>query len=73
MSEFKESQKMKVVQVNEWTPKQFLNPILSPKIAHQEPKKSKTNQKLSQNQLPELKKTKKIKDVALYEQAPKQF
>ena len=26
--------KMKVVQLYEWTPKQFLNPTLNPKIAH---------------------------------------
>jgi len=32
------------------TPKQFLNPTQTPKIAHQGPKKSKTIQKLSQNQ-----------------------
>ena len=73
MSEFRESQKMKVVQVNEWTPKQFLNPTLNPKIAHQGPKKSRTNQKSSQNQTSEWKEAKKIKVVALYEQTPKQF
>ena len=32
-SEFKESKKMKVVQLHEKTPKQFLNPSTSPKIA----------------------------------------
>ena len=60
---------MKVVQLNEYTPKQFLNP----KIAFQGPKKSKTYPKLSQNQTSELKETKKIKVDALYEQTPKQF
>ena len=34
MSEFRESQEMKVVQLHEWFPKQFLNPTSNPKIAH---------------------------------------
>ena len=66
ISEFRESKKIKVVQVNEWTLKQFLNPTLNPKIAHWGPKKSKTTPNLSQNQMSELKETKKIKVVALY-------
>ena len=37
---------MKVVQIHEWTPKQFLNPTLNPKIAHWEPKKVKNNPKI---------------------------
>ena len=41
MPEFRESQKMKVVQLHEWTPKRFLNPTLHPKIAYYDPKMSK--------------------------------
>ena len=58
---------MKVVQLHEWTPKQFLNPALNPKTTHQSPKKTKTTPKLSQNQMSELKETKKMKIIALYE------
>ena len=58
---------MKVVQLHEWTSTNFLNPTLNPKIVHYGPKKSKTTPKLSQNQMSELKETKKIKVVALYE------
>ena len=36
---------MKVVEVNEWTPKQFLNPTMSPKIA-QVPKKVQNKPKI---------------------------
>ena len=61
MSEFRESQKMKVVQLYEWTPKQLLRPTPTINIAHQGPKKSKMTQKLSQNKMSELKETKKIK------------
>ena len=35
---------MKVVQLHQWTPKQFLKPTLSPKMAHWGPK-SKNNPK----------------------------
>ena len=73
MSEFKESQKMKVVKLHECNPKQFLSHTLNPKIAHQGPKKSKMTPKLSQNKMSELKETKKMKIIALYEQIPKQF
>ena len=45
MSEFKVTQKMKVVQLHEQTPKQFLNPSTAPKIARQGPKKVKNNPK----------------------------
>ena len=31
---------MKVVKLNEWTPKQFLSPTFNPKIAQYSPKKS---------------------------------
>ena len=58
---------MKVVQLHEWTPKQFLSPTVNPKIANYSPKKSKTTPKLCQNQMSELKDTKKIKVVALHE------
>ena len=46
--ELKETQKMKVVQLHEQTPKQFLNPSPTPKIVHQGPKKSKMSPKLGQ-------------------------
>ena len=58
---------MSVVQLHVWTLKQFLNLTLKSKIAHKGPKKSKTTPKLSQNQMSELKETKKIKVVKLYE------
>ena len=51
---------MKVVQLNEWTPKKGS-------------KMSNTTPKLSQNQMSKLKETKKTKVVKLYEQTPKQF
>ena len=44
MSEFVESQKMKVVQLLRWTQEQFLNSTLNTKIAQQGPKKSKQSQ-----------------------------
>ena len=53
--------------------KQFLNPTLTPKIAHHGPKKSEMNLKLSQNRKSELKDWSKIKVVQLYEYTPKQF
>ena len=71
MSYFRELKKMKVVQLHELTPKQFLNYTWNPKIAHQGPKKSKKTSKLSQNQL--LQSKEKIKVVAIYEQTPKPF
>ena len=39
MSEFEVTYKMKVRQLHELTPKQLLNPSLTPKIARQSPKK----------------------------------
>ena len=63
---------MKMVQLHEQTPKQYLNSIPTPKIAHLGPKKSKITPELSQNQKSELKKTQKIKGVRLQEQNPKQ-
>ena len=47
MSELKETRKMKVVQLHEFTPKQCLNPSQPPKIA---PKiKSKSNVRIERN------------------------
>ena len=43
------------------------NSFWAQKIDHKGPKKSRTYQKLSQNQTSELKETKKIKVDALYE------
>ena len=43
MSEFRESKKMKVVQLHEWSPKQFLKPTMNQKIANQHFKKVKNN------------------------------
>ena len=60
MSEFRESEKIKFAHLNEWNPKQFLNPKLNTKIAHQGPQKSKTTPKLCQNQMSKLKETKKM-------------
>ena len=53
---------MKVFNLHEWTPKQFLSPTLNPIIAQ----KVKTTLKLSQNHMSELKETKKMKIFALY-------
>ena len=64
---------MKVVQLDEWTPKQFLNPTSTPKIAHWGPKMSKMTQKLSQNHLSELKIAQKMKVVQLHEDISKQL
>ena len=65
---------MKVVQLHEWVdPKTVFEPNIEPKNSPLVPKNSKTTPKLSQNQMQELKETKKIKKVALYELAPKQF
>ena len=51
--ELKETQKMKVAQPPEQTPKQLSNPTPTPKIAHWDPKKSKMAPKLSKNQCPD--------------------
>ena len=45
MSEMEETKKMKVVQLHNETSKQFLLSILTPKITHQGPKKSKIKSK----------------------------
>ena len=50
---------MKVTQLHEQNPKQFLNPTPTPKLAHQGPKKSKMTKKLSQIQMSELKEIRK--------------
>ena len=50
ISELKETQKMKVVQLHEQIPKQLSNPTLTPKPAHQGPKQTKMTQKSSQLQ-----------------------
>ena len=64
---------MKVVQLHEQNPKQFLNPSQTPKIAHQDPEKSKIIPELSTNQMSELKDTQKMNVVQLHEQNPKQL
>ena len=44
MQELKETQKFKVVQLHEKTPKQFLDPTPAPKITRQGPKSKKQPQ-----------------------------
>ena len=73
MSEFKVTKKMKAVQLHEQTRKQCMNPSPTPKIARQDPKKSKMTPKLSQNQMSALEETKKMKVVQLHEQTPNQL
>ena len=51
MSEFKVTEKMKVVQPHDYIPKQCLYPSRTPKIARYGPKKSKMIPKLRQNQM----------------------
>ena len=68
----KNTLKTKVISLYQETPKQFLNPTPTPKIARQGPKKSKMAPKLSQNQISESKVTQKMKVVQLHEQTPKQ-
>ena len=58
---------MKVIQLHNQTPKQFLNPTPTPKIAHWGPKKSKMTPILSPNKMSELEETKKMKVVQLHE------
>ena len=65
--------KTKVLSLYEKTPKQFLNPTPTPKIAHWGPKKLKMTPKSSQNQKLEFKELQKIKVVQLHEYTPKQF
>ena len=62
---------MKGEQIHEQTTKQFLNSTPIPKIAHYGPKSQKMTPTLSQNQMPELKETQKMKVVQLHEQTPK--
>ena len=71
MSELKETQEMKIVQLYELIPKQFMNPTPTAKIAHYGPKKSKMTPKLSQNQKVKLKK--KTQKIKIQEQAQKHF
>ena len=68
ISKLTKTQKMKVVQLHEWTPTQFL----SPKIAQQGPQKSKMTPVLSQNEMSEFKVTQKMKIFQLHEQTLKQ-
>ena len=46
MSELKETKKMKVIQLHEWTPKRFLNPTLNQKNSPLGPQKVKNNPKI---------------------------
>ena len=48
--QLKKTQKIKVVQLLEYTPKQFLNPTLTPQRAHGGPRKSKMTLNLGQIQ-----------------------
>ena len=59
---------MKIVQLHEKTPKQFL--IFS-SIPLRPPKSKKMTPKLSKNQMSELKETKRMKVVQLHEQTSK--
>ena len=61
-----ETYKMKVVQLHELTPKHFWT-LSNPKDSPFGPKKSKMSPKLRQNKMSELKETKKMKIIALYE------
>ena len=62
---------MKVIKLNEWTPKQFLSLTLNGKDSPIGPQKFKTTPKLSQNHMSELKETKKMKIIALYDYTTK--
>ena len=57
MSKWKETKKIKVVQLHEWTPKQLLNPTPAQKNAPLGPKKSKITPKLGKNQISDLTKS----------------
>ena len=65
MSEYKVTQKNKVVQLGD--PKTVFEPFPNPNNSRQGPKKSKTTPKLSQNQMSKLKGTKKMKVIQLHE------
>ena len=59
---------MKIVQLHEWTSKQFLNPTFNPKKKPiRDQKESKNYPKIKSNQKSELMETKKLKVVELYE------
>ena len=58
---------MRVVQLPKLTPEQFLNPTPTAKIAHMAQKSQQLPKKLSQNQMSEMKETKKMKVVQLHE------
>ena len=62
------TQKTKVISQYEETPKQFLNPTPTPKLANQVPTNSKMTQKLSQNQKLQWKTTQNTKVVQLHKQ-----
>ena len=63
----KEAKKLKKLEINERTPKQFWKSSQPKKNKPFESQKSKTTPKLRQNQMSELKENKKMKFVALYE------
>ena len=67
MSELIETQKVKVVELYEWTPKQLSNPTQTPKIGHQGPK-NQNDPEIKQKSISELKKTYKMRVVQLHEQ-----
>ena len=54
-------------------PQNSFEPHIEPKNSPIGPKNFKTTSKLSQNQMSELKETKKMKIIALYEWTQKQF
>ena len=73
MSEFKETQKMKVVKLHEQTPKQLSKLTPTTKPAHQDTKNTKMTPKLSQILISQFRESSKIKIVQLHEQTSKQF
>ena len=72
MSEFKESWKMKVVQLHEWTPKTVFEHHIEPKNSTLRSQKVKNNPKIKSKSNVRIG-NKDIKLVALYEQTLKQF
>ena len=58
---------MKVTQLHEQNPKQFLNPTPTPKLAQQGQKNQKLPKKVSQIQMSELKEITKMRVVQLHE------
>ena len=65
MSEFRDSQKIKVVQLHEWRPKQFLN--IEPKNSPLGPQKVKNNHKIKLKSNVRIEGNKKMKIIALNE------